>query len=37
MGDASFIFWLGRIRKALRSEFEAQAATLDIRLRVMRK
>src|SRR5262249_51568942 len=30
MRDASFIFWIGRIRKALRGEFEARAAELDI-------
>jgi DNA-binding MarR family transcriptional regulator len=30
MNDDSFIFWIGRIRKALRGEFEARAAALDI-------
>jgi len=30
MNDDSFIFWIGRIRKALRVEFEARAAALDI-------
>src|SRR5438876_9322023 len=30
MKDASFIFWIGRLRKALRGEFEARAAELDI-------
>src|SRR5438045_825672 len=30
MSDASFIFWIGRIRKALRGEFEARAAELEI-------
>src|SRR5712671_6912471 len=30
MSDPSFVFWIGRIRKALRGEFEARAAELDI-------
>ena len=30
MDDARFIFWLGRIRKALRCAFEARAASLEI-------
>jgi DNA-binding MarR family transcriptional regulator len=30
MGDASFIFWLGRIRKALRCAFEGRAGALEI-------
>ena len=30
MSDANFIFWIGRIRKALRGEFEARAAELEI-------
>jgi DNA-binding MarR family transcriptional regulator len=30
MSDTSFIFWIARIRKALRGEFEAQAAEMDI-------
>src|SRR5436190_17340388 len=30
MNDDSFIFWIGRIRKGLRAEFEARAAALDI-------
>jgi MarR family transcriptional regulator, organic hydroperoxide resistance regulator len=30
MSDTSFIFWIGRIRKALRGECEARAAELDI-------
>jgi len=30
MSDANFIFWIARIRKALRGEFEARAAALDI-------
>src|ERR1700681_1085438 len=30
MSDPSFVFWIGRIRKALRCEFEARAEALDI-------
>src|SRR5438046_6145824 len=30
MNEDSVIFWIGRIRKALRGEFEARAAALDI-------
>ena len=30
MSDPSFVFWIGRIRKALRCEFEGRAAELDI-------
>jgi DNA-binding MarR family transcriptional regulator len=30
MSDPSFVFWIGRIRKALRCEFEARAAERDI-------
>jgi MarR family transcriptional regulator, organic hydroperoxide resistance regulator len=28
--ESSFIFWVGRLRKALRCEFEARAEALDI-------
>src|SRR5436309_16135291 len=30
MSDTNFIFWVSRIRKALRCEFESRAAALDI-------
>src|SRR5947209_19955507 len=30
MNESGFVFWIGRIRKALRCEFEARAAALDI-------
>jgi DNA-binding MarR family transcriptional regulator len=30
MSDISFVFWVSRIRKALRGEFEARTETMDI-------
>jgi MarR family transcriptional regulator, transcriptional regulator for hemolysin len=30
MDNSSFVYWIGRIRKALRREFEARAEALDI-------
>ena len=30
MNESGFVFWVSRIRKALRCEFEARAEALDI-------